>query len=75
MVDYGWFTDPDGKPFRVLYRTRCEPCDEEAESHDLDTIIDWQRGHRHIEMTYRTEYEDDVRSLPREVPSERLDRG
>jgi hypothetical protein len=68
-----WFTDPDGLGFRMIYRSRCEPCEDETESVDLDEVIAWQKGHRHIQMSYRTEFAEDVSSLPREVPGDRLE--
>jgi hypothetical protein len=69
-----WFVDAGGMTFRMIYRSRCDPCGVETESYDLDLVIDWTKQHRHIEMSYRTEF-GDVGSLPREVPSEGLDRG
>lgn len=74
MVDEGWFTDADGLSFRMRYRTVCEPCGEEKASHDLDEVIGWSKEHRHITMSFVTEF-GDAGSLPREVPSERLDGG
>lgn len=68
-----WFRDADGLEFRMTYRSACEPCGAETASHDLDEVIEWTKGHRHITMSFQTEF--GVGTLPREVPSEGLDRG
>ena len=74
-----WLTDPEGLAFRVIYRSRCEHCDTSTESCDLDDVVLWQKDHRHIEMSYRTEFSDvmtqprEVMTLPREVSHEQLE--
>jgi hypothetical protein len=65
-----WLTDPDGMEFRVIYRSRCEHCDVDTESYDLDDVVLWTKDHRHILMSYRTEFAD---TLPREVPRGQLE--
>jgi hypothetical protein len=67
----GWFVDAEGMSFRMIYRSCCEHCGIETESNDLDEVIEWTKAHRHIEMTYRTEF-GDVQSLPREVAAATL---